>query len=98
MPFIQVTMLEGRSVEQKHELMRRLSEVTAEVVGGDVERIRVALYEVSRDEWAVGPCAVRRVSAQRGVAERGRGARRLRHVPRTPVALCPQERATPRPA
>jgi 4-oxalocrotonate tautomerase len=54
MPFIQVTMLEGRSVEQKHELMRRLSEVTAEVVGGDVERIRVALYEVSRDEWAVG--------------------------------------------
>ena len=54
MPFIQVTMLEGRSVEQKHELMRRLSEITAEVVGGDVERIRVALYEVSRDEWAVG--------------------------------------------
>ncbi len=54
MPFIQVTMLEGRSVEQTHELMRRLSEVTAEVVGGDVERIRVALYEVSRDEWAVG--------------------------------------------
>ena len=54
MPFIQVTMLEGRPVEVKHELMRRLSEVTAEVVGGDVERIRVALYEVSRDEWAVG--------------------------------------------
>lgn len=54
MPFIQVTMLEGRPVEVKHELMRRLTEVTAEVVGGDIERIRVALYEVSRDEWAVG--------------------------------------------
>jgi 4-oxalocrotonate tautomerase len=62
MPFIQVTMLEGRPVEVKHELMRRLTEVTAEVVGGDIERIRVALYEVSRDEWAVGgvPMAVLR--------------------------------------
>lgn len=54
MPFIQVTMLEGRTVEQKHELMRLLSEVTAEVLGGDVERIRVALYEVGRDDWAIG--------------------------------------------
>ena len=54
MPFIQITMLEGRPVEVKHELMRRLTEVTAEVVGGDIQRIRVALYEVSRDEWAVG--------------------------------------------
>lgn len=54
MPFIQVTMLEGRPVEVKHELMRRLTEVTAEVIGGDIQRIRVALYEVSRDEWAVG--------------------------------------------
>lgn len=54
MPFIQVTMLEGRTVEQKHELMRRLTEVTADVLGGDSQRIRVALYEVSADEWAVG--------------------------------------------
>lgn len=54
MPFIQVTMLEGRTVEQKHELMRRLSEVTVEVLGGDLQRIRVALYEVGSDDWAVG--------------------------------------------
>ena len=54
MPFIQVTMLEGRSVEQKHNLMRRLTEVTAEVLGGDPGRIRVALYEVTPDEWAIG--------------------------------------------
>lgn len=54
MPFIQVTMLEGRTVEQKHELMRLLTEATAAAVGGDPERIRVAIYEVSKDEWAVG--------------------------------------------
>lgn len=54
MPFIQVTMLAGRTVEQKHELMRRLNDVTAEVLGGDPGRIRVALYEVSPDDWAIG--------------------------------------------
>lgn len=54
MPMIQVTMLEGRTVEQKHDLMRRLTDATAEVLGGDPQRIRVAIYEVSADEWAIG--------------------------------------------
>ncbi len=54
MPFIQVTILEGRTVDQKHELMRRLTEVAADVLGGDPARVRVALYEVSPDEWAIG--------------------------------------------
>ena len=54
MPFIQVTMLEGRTVEQKHELMRRLTEVAADTLGGDIQRVRVALYEVNADEWAIG--------------------------------------------
>lgn len=54
MPFIQVTILEGRTIEQKHELMRRLTEVAADVLGGDPARVRVALYEVSPDEWAIG--------------------------------------------
>ncbi len=54
MPFIQVTLLEGRSVEQKHALIRRLTEAVAEEVGGDQQRIRVALYEVSADDWGIG--------------------------------------------
>jgi 4-oxalocrotonate tautomerase len=54
MPFIQVTLLEGRTTEQKHELMRRLTDATAEALGGDPGRIRVAIYEVSGDEWAIG--------------------------------------------
>ncbi len=54
MPFIQVTLLEGRSVEQKHALIRRLTEAVAEEVGGDPQRIRVALYEVSADDWGIG--------------------------------------------
>jgi len=54
MPFIQVTMLEGRTVEQKHDLMRRLTDAAAAALGGDPGRIRVALVEVSPDDWAIG--------------------------------------------
>lgn len=54
MPLIQVTMLEGRTVEQKHQLIRRLTDAMIDVVGGDPARVRVALYEVSSDEWGIG--------------------------------------------
>ena len=54
MPFVQVTMLEGRSVEQKHDLIRRVTSAVTEALGGDPQRIRVAIYEVSTDEWGIG--------------------------------------------
>jgi len=54
MPFLQVTLLEGRTVEQKHDLIRRLTDATAEALGGDPSRIRVAIYEVSADDWGIG--------------------------------------------
>lgn len=54
MPFIQVTMLEGRTVEQKHELMKKLTEATVEALGSKSESIRVAIYEVDKDEWSIG--------------------------------------------
>jgi 4-oxalocrotonate tautomerase len=54
MPMIQVTMLQGRSIEQKHDLIRRLTDATEEALGGDRGRIRVAIYEVSPDDWGIG--------------------------------------------
>ena len=54
MPFIQVTMVEGRTAEQKHDLMKRITDATSESLGSDPQRIRVAIYEVSADEWAIG--------------------------------------------
>ncbi|MBI1351495.1 MAG: 4-oxalocrotonate tautomerase [Actinomycetales bacterium] len=54
MPFIQITMMEGRTVEQKHALIKGLTDATAEALGGDPERIRVAIYEVSTDDWGIG--------------------------------------------
>lgn len=54
MPFIQVTMMQGRTIEQKHDLMRRLTEATAIALDTDPQRVRVAIYEVTPDEWAIG--------------------------------------------
>ena len=54
MPLIQVTMVEGRSVAQKHALIRNLSASMAETLGVPLERIRVAIYEVTADEWGIG--------------------------------------------
>ncbi|MDP2013242.1 MAG: tautomerase family protein [Actinomycetota bacterium] len=47
-------MLEGRTVEQKKELISKLNSAAAEVLGGDPSRIRIALYEVSGDDWGIG--------------------------------------------
>lgn len=54
MPFIQVTMLEGRSVEDKHALMKSLTDAVMDSLGSKPESIRVAIYELPKDHWATG--------------------------------------------
>ena len=54
MPLIPVTMVAGRTVEQKHALIRGLTEAMHEAVGTPKDRIRVAIYEISPDEWGIG--------------------------------------------
>ena len=54
MPLIQVTMVHGRTVEQKHALIRALTTAMHESVGTPTDRIRVAIYEISADDWGIG--------------------------------------------
>jgi len=54
MPLIQVTMVEGRTVAQKHELIARLTDAMVDAVGTPRDRVRVAIYEISGDEWGIG--------------------------------------------
>ena len=65
MPLIQVTMVEGRTVEQKHALIRSLSQSMADTLDVPLDRIRVAIYEISADEWGIGgqPFSVARPGA-----------------------------------
>lgn len=54
MPFIQVTMLQGRTAEQKHDLIKKVSQATSDALGVPIERVRMAIVEVTPDEWGIG--------------------------------------------
>jgi 4-oxalocrotonate tautomerase len=60
-----MTMMEGRSVEQKEELIGRLSEAGSRHLGWPLEEVRMVIYEVQKEEWGI---------AGRSVAEREREA------------------------
>lgn len=51
---LKVSMLEGRSAEQKAELIRRLTESAAQHLGEPAESIRVLIYELSPQNWGAG--------------------------------------------
>ena len=54
MPIIDVSMLEGRTDEQKRALIAELTDVTERVLGVPRESIRVLLREVPPENWGVG--------------------------------------------
>ena len=54
MPLIQVTMVQGRTVEQKHALIRTLTAAMHESTGTPTDRIRVAIYEITAEDWGIG--------------------------------------------
>ena len=54
MPFVEVTLIEGRSKEKKVALMKELTDAVENTLGVPRERIRVVLREVPPEHWAVG--------------------------------------------
>ena len=62
MPFITVQLIEGRSVEQKHALIKEISEAAIRVLDADPDNVRIVIIEVTADDWGVGgvPVAVSR--------------------------------------
>ena len=51
MPVIQITMSEGRSLEQKRELVKVLTRETARILNSKEENMRILIYEVSKENW-----------------------------------------------
>jgi 4-oxalocrotonate tautomerase len=49
-----VTMLEGRTADQKRKLAQRLTDVLVEEAGAKREAVEVAFVEVSRESYATG--------------------------------------------
>jgi 4-oxalocrotonate tautomerase len=54
MPLIQVTLIEGRSMETKTALIRGLTDAAVEATSAPRESIRVILQEVPAAHWGVG--------------------------------------------
>jgi len=54
MPLVQITMLEGRSPEQKRKLAARITDAMVEEAGARREAVIVAFHEVSKESYASG--------------------------------------------
>ncbi|PYX70944.1 MAG: 4-oxalocrotonate tautomerase [Acidobacteria bacterium] len=54
MPMVQITMLEGRSTEQKRKVAQRITDAIVEEAGARREAVVVAFHEVSKESYASG--------------------------------------------
>ncbi len=54
MPTFHIEMFEGRSVEQKRELVRALTKTTCDVLGVDPQSVEILFTDVKRENWATG--------------------------------------------
>ena len=54
MPMVQITMLTGRTVDQKRKIAKRITDALVEEAGARREAIIVAFNEVSKESYASG--------------------------------------------
>ncbi len=54
MPFIDVTLAEGRTPEQLRALQHELTQAAVRAIGAPVESVRVVLREVPTTHWSAG--------------------------------------------
>ena len=53
MPLIQVTLVEGRTPEQKQDFVRQVTAAAVAALGSAPESVRIVLQEVDPDNWVV---------------------------------------------
>jgi 4-oxalocrotonate tautomerase len=54
MPLVQITMLTGRTADQKRKLAQRITDAMVEEAGARKEAVVVAFHEVSKESYASG--------------------------------------------
>lgn len=52
MPHVQITMLQGRTTEQKRKVAERITQVLHEEIGTAKDGISIAFVEVPKDSYA----------------------------------------------
>ena len=54
MPLVQITMLQGRTVDQKRKIAQRVTDAMVEEAGARREAIVVTFLEVSKESYSSG--------------------------------------------
>ena len=54
MPTIRVEMFEGRTPEQKKNLVKALTQACVETIGAKAESVDIVLFDIKPTEWATG--------------------------------------------
>jgi 4-oxalocrotonate tautomerase len=54
MPIVRIELLQRRAPNVKNELFVRVTDAVVATLGVDAEQVRVLLYELSAEHWAVG--------------------------------------------
>ena len=52
MPYITVEMLEGRSLEQKRELVKKITEVVSETIQVSPDKVFIFLEDIKKESYA----------------------------------------------
>jgi 4-oxalocrotonate tautomerase len=54
MPVVTIAMFDGRTMDQKRELVKGVTEVVSRVTGNTLDGVHVIIDEVKRENWAIG--------------------------------------------
>ncbi|MBA2961608.1 MULTISPECIES: 4-oxalocrotonate tautomerase [Ramlibacter] len=54
MPTLRVELMEGRTPEQKKNLVQALTKAVVETLGSKPEAVDILLYDIKRSDWATG--------------------------------------------
>ncbi len=54
MPTYHVEMMEGRTLEQKKQLVEATTRVSVEILGGTPDAVDILITDIKRENWATG--------------------------------------------
>ena len=54
MPSIRIDLFEGRTPEQKQNLVKAITQAVVDTLGGSPESVDIILYDIKRSDWATG--------------------------------------------
>src|SRR5262245_55294903 len=85
MPIVTVAMYDGRTIEQKREIVKGITDVIARVTGNPAESVHVVIEEVKRENWAIG--GILQPDRQAAAARRPSGGTTSGTQPARPVKV-----------